>query len=72
MIPGRWLRSLRIPTLVIVGEQDFIPPAIAREIAQALPDATLVAFPNCGHCAYVECGSAVRSALNNFFVRKRQ
>jgi pimeloyl-ACP methyl ester carboxylesterase len=55
-----------------VGEQDFIPPAIAREIAQALPDATLVAFPNCGHFAYVECGSAVRSALNNFFVRKRE
>jgi hypothetical protein len=34
--------------LVIVGEQDFIPPAITREIAQALPDATLVAFPSCG------------------------
>jgi proline iminopeptidase len=66
------LRGLRIPTLVIVGEQDFIPPAIAGEIAQALPDATLISIPKCGHFAYLECGSAVRSALNNFFVRKRR
>ena len=66
------LGSLRIPTLVIVGEQDFIPPAIAREIAQALPEATLVAIPHCGHFAYLECGSAARSALNSFFARRRQ
>jgi proline iminopeptidase len=66
------LRSLRIPTLVIVGEQDFIPPAIASEIAQALPEATLVAIPNCGHFAYLECRSAVRNALTNFFARTRK
>jgi proline iminopeptidase len=61
------LRGLRIPTLVMVGEQDFIPPLIAREIAQALPAATLVSIPNCAHFAYLECGSAVRDALNKFF-----
>jgi proline iminopeptidase len=66
------LRSLRITTLVIVGEQDFIPPSIASEIAQALPGATLVAIPNCGHFAYLECSFAVRSALNKFFTRTRQ
>ena len=66
------LRRLGIPTLVIVGEQDFIPPTIASEIAQALPDATLIAIPNCGHFAYLECGSAVRSASNDFFAAKRR
>lgn len=66
------LRSLRIPALVIVGEQDFIPPAIASEIAQALPEATLVAIPNCGHFVYLGCGSAVRSALNVLIARRRQ
>jgi pimeloyl-ACP methyl ester carboxylesterase len=65
------LRSLRIPTLVIVGEQDFIPPTIAAEIARSLPEATLVAIPNCGHFAYLECGSAVRNALKNLFARRR-
>ena len=66
------LASLRIPTLVIVGEQDFIPPAIAREIAQALPDATLAEIPDCGHFAYLECGAAVRTALNGFLAGKPQ
>jgi pimeloyl-ACP methyl ester carboxylesterase len=66
------LRSLRIPTLVMVGEQDFIPPAIASEIAQSLPEATLVRIPDCGHFAYLECGPAVRSALKDFFARTRQ
>ena len=66
------LASLRIPTLVIVGEQDFIPPAIAREIEQALPEATLAEIPDCGHFAYLECGAAVRTALNGFFAGRRQ
>ena len=64
------LRALRIPTLVIVGEHDFIPPAIATEIAHALPDATLITIPGCGHFAYLECGPAVRKALNDFFSRR--
>ena len=60
------LRGLRIPTLVIVGEQDFIPPAIATEIARAIPDAKLVTIGNCGHFAYMECAAEVRTALRQF------
>jgi proline iminopeptidase len=65
------LASLRIPALVIVGEQDFIPPAIAAEIEQSLPDATLAAIPDCGHFAYLECGTAVRTALTGFLAGQR-
>jgi proline iminopeptidase len=63
------LRSLRTPTLVIVGEQDFIPPEIAAQIAAALPRATLATIPNCGHFAYLECGTEVRTAIDTFFSR---
>ena len=63
------LRSLRIPTLVIVGEQDFIPPQIATEIAQAIPDARLVTIRKCGHFAYMECAAEVRAALQDFLLR---
>ena len=63
------LRSLRTPTLVIVGEHDFIPPAIAAQIAGALPRATLVTIPDCGHFAYLECGGEARKAIDNFLVR---
>jgi proline iminopeptidase len=63
------LRSLRTPTLVIVGEHDFIPPEIAAQIASALPRATLATIKDCGHFAYLECGTEVRKAIDNFFSR---
>ena len=65
------LQGLRVPTLVIVGEQDFIPPEIAARIAQAIPGATLVAIRDCGHFAYLECGAEVRTAVDAFLLRGR-
>jgi proline iminopeptidase len=61
------LRGLRIPTLVIAGDHDFIPVDVASHIAQALPNAKLVTMRDCGHFAYLECPADVRSALNEFF-----
>jgi len=66
------VRDLRIPTLVIVGEQDFIPTRIAAQIAQAVPSATLVRISDCGHFAYMECGADVRRAMDEFFRRSGQ
>jgi proline iminopeptidase len=61
------LRSLKIPTLVIYGDHDFIPGEIAGHIAQAIPKARLITLRNCGHFAYLECPGEVRNAFNNFF-----
>jgi proline iminopeptidase len=61
------LHNLRIPTLVIVGDHDFVPVDVARHIAQAIPGARLVVVRNCGHFSYLECPADVRSALNSFF-----
>jgi proline iminopeptidase len=66
------LRSLRIPTLVIAGEDDFIPVTIADHIATAIPGARLVTIKECGHFAYLECGGAVRIVFENFFVPERR
>jgi proline iminopeptidase len=65
------LRNLAIPTLVISGDHDFIPPEIAQHIARAIPNARLVTIRNCGHFAYLECASEVRKALDDFFRRTR-
>jgi pimeloyl-ACP methyl ester carboxylesterase len=35
--------------------------------ARAIPGARLVTFNGCGHFAYLECPSEVRTALNDFF-----
>jgi len=60
------LRKLRIPTLVLSGDCDFIPGEIASHIARAIPNARLVTLSDCGHFAYLECGDGVRKALNGF------
>lgn len=67
LLPG--LRTLRVPTLVIAGEHDFIPMQISEHIVQALPIAELVTMKECGHFAYLECASEVRTALDGFFSR---
>jgi proline iminopeptidase len=61
------LRDLRIPTLVIVGDHDFIPIAVAERITRAIPAARLVTLEDCGHFTYLECPADVRAALDEFF-----
>ena len=63
------LRGLGVPTLVITGEQDFIPVEVAQRIARAIPNATFVTIKGCGHFAYLECGDEVRSAIDDFMRR---
>ena len=61
------LRNVRIPTLVISGDHDFIPGEIAVHIAKAIPNARLVTLKNCGHFTYLECAGGVRNAFDDFF-----
>ena len=64
------LRTLRIPTLVMFGDRDFIPSPISEHIAGAIPHARLITLKNCGHFAFLECPGDVKRAINDF-VRRR-
>jgi pimeloyl-ACP methyl ester carboxylesterase len=58
------LASIKIPTLVLVGEHDAItPPDEARKMAQALPNAQLAIIPNAGHLAPLENPDAANEAI---------
>ena len=48
------LREIQVPALVIASSEDFIPLAVATEIAGALPNAELVVLEGCGHFPYLE------------------
>jgi proline iminopeptidase len=61
------LTQLRIPTLVLHGDYDFIPMACATHIAEAIPRARLVVLQDCGHFSYIERPDEVRMALGEFF-----
>ena len=63
------LSALKIPTLVISGEHDFIPPEIAARIARAIPGARFEMIRNCGHFAYLERPTEIHRALDEFFRR---
>lgn len=65
------LRSLRVPTLVTAGEQDFIPVKLADDIAKAIPGARLVTVKEYGHFAYRECAGDERKTLDGFIPRAR-
>jgi proline iminopeptidase len=61
------LASLRIPTLVIYGDHDFIPAATAAHITKAIPNARMVTLKGCGHFTYLECPVAVGKHIDHFF-----
>lgn len=58
------LGSVGVPAVVVVGAQDELsPPAIARAMAVALPDAVLVEVPGAGHMTPIENPEPVAAAL---------
>lgn len=64
------LKTLRIATLVISGDHEFIPAATAEHITHALPDARMVTLKGCGHFSCLECPDAVREQIDAFFVAR--
>jgi len=64
------LAGLRVPTLVIAGDHDFMVGS-AERISSAIPRAELVTLKDCGHFAFLECASELRRALDSFFARAR-
>jgi proline iminopeptidase len=61
------LQAVRAPTLVIQGDNDFIPIECAEHIAQAIPGARLAVLPDSGHFSYIDAADQVRHALDRFF-----
>lgn len=60
------LRGLHVPTLVITGDNDFIPLSVMQEIADALPDARLIVLPGCGHFPYLEALEPLVDLISDF------
>ncbi len=64
------LATIAIPALVIVGEHDGpSPPAEARAMADALPDARLEVVEGAGHLSNLEAPGAFNRALDTFLSR---
>ena len=61
----RRLGELRMPVLVITGDDDrIVPTEQSIRLAQDIPGAKLAVLPNCGHVPHEECSAAFLAALN--------
>ena len=61
------LGELRLPVLIITGDDDrIVPTADSIRLAEEIPGATLVVIPNSGHVAHEETPDAVMEAISAF------
>ncbi len=61
------LGKIRVPTLVICGEDDALTPLkYARYLADAIEGATLLTVPTAGHMVMLESPAAVAQAIGTF------
>jgi len=66
------LPGIKTPTLVIVGEHDWICPASqSREIADGIPNAQLLVVPGANHSVHIEKNAEVLAAVRTFLTSAR-
>jgi 3-oxoadipate enol-lactonase len=62
--------AIRVPTLVLVGEEDTVtPPELSRELADMIPGAELHTLAGAGHLANVERPNDFNDAVQAFIER---
>jgi len=61
------LHKVRVPALVLVGEQDeATPPPMSHELAAGLPDAELKIIPGCAHVPQLQAPRVFLDAIADF------
>ncbi len=65
--PVAELTAIKVPTLVICGDEDTLtPPTIARDMAAAIPHARLAILERAGHLSNIEQPAAFNAVLLEF------
>jgi non-heme chloroperoxidase len=67
---GDRFKDIRVPTLIVWGENDSITPVEdAVELNKLIPDSTLVTVPGAGHCPHEESPDQFNEALIRYLKR---
>jgi pimeloyl-ACP methyl ester carboxylesterase len=67
---SEYLESVRVPTLIVAGEQDqAIPSEESRKMHARIAGSELVIIPGAGHAVTIEEPEAVNAALSRFLDR---
>ena len=66
------LPTIAVPTWVVCGENDKVAPlALSREIADAIPGATLSVIPGAGHVTNADAPKIFNDGLREFLLRAK-
>lgn len=60
------LKLLKVPTLIVHGNQDIVPKQTVQEIKEAISNAQIVYLEQCGHFSYIEKPKELFSAIRQF------
>jgi 3-oxoadipate enol-lactonase len=64
------VESIRCPTLIIVGEEDYAtPPAMAEDLKQRIQGSEMVMLPGVRHLSAVEAPDAVNQHIERFLAK---
>jgi 3-oxoadipate enol-lactonase len=67
------VRDIRIPTLIICGEQDKpTPPELSRELHKLIPHSRLEMIPNAGHLTNLERPTDFNRIVDQFIAGAEQ
>ena len=66
---GDRLGSLKVPTLITVGDHDECDPSLARDMHERTPGSSLVVFPESGHMTFVDQPTLFIQAVDGFLHR---
>lgn len=61
------LKQINIPTLIIHGDCDPVPPSSAQNIHESIKGSKYILIKDCGHFPYVEAPEELFNYLNDFF-----
>jgi proline iminopeptidase len=63
------LNTIKVPTLILVGDHDECDPSLAEAIHQKIAGSKLVRFPKAGHMTFVDQPEMFTKAVESFLAR---
>jgi proline iminopeptidase len=60
------LGSIKVPTLITVGDHDECDPSLAKAMHSLIPGSELVILPDSGHMAFVDQPELFSAAVEKF------
>jgi proline iminopeptidase len=67
---GDRLGTIKVPTLITVGDHDEVDPSIAKDMQARIPGSKLVILPDSGHMTFVDQPTMFVSAVDDFIHAK--